>query len=72
MNMDVNARGSCIERANWCPIHLVGTHTLSDCNSLHDSNAICGVDNCRPVSDPFAKYRINTGFFLLKYRIIQD
>ena len=32
MGMSANQRGECLEKANWCPVHLVGTHKLSDCN----------------------------------------
>ena len=46
MAMSANDRGSCIERAKWCPIHLLGTHSLSECNMTGDSRLICGVNGC--------------------------
>ena len=46
MAMSPNDRGSCVERANWCPFHLVSTHTLSNCNVAQDPTSVCGVDGC--------------------------
>ena len=46
MAMDVDSRGACVERANWCPIHLIGTHTLSDCNKTSDPGSLCGINGC--------------------------
>ena len=47
MRMDVNERSNCVEKANWCPVHLVATHSLADCNMTNDSKFICGIENCK-------------------------
>ena len=47
MSMSVKDRSDCIERANFCPVHMVGSHTYADCNMVNDSNYICGIDGCR-------------------------
>ena len=46
LTMSPNQRAECLEKSNWCPIHLVGSHKLSDCNMKHDPRYICGVDGC--------------------------
>ena len=46
MAMSANQRGECLEKAGWCPVHLVGTHKLSDCNMTNDPRYVCGVDGC--------------------------
>ena len=47
MKMGVNDRSSCVETAGWCPVHLLGTHSLSECNNLNDVKSICGIDGCQ-------------------------
>ena len=47
MRMNVNERSACVEKAKWCPVHLTGTHSLSNCNMTSDSKFICGIDNCK-------------------------
>ena len=44
--MTPNERGEWIEKAYYCPIHLVGSHVLQDCNSANDAKSICGIDGC--------------------------
>ena len=46
MAMSLNQRAECLEKSNWCPIHLVGSHKYSDCNMKNDLRYICGVDGC--------------------------
>ena len=46
MGMSPNEQGDCVEKANLCPIHLVRSHTLADCNAAHDAKSICGIDGC--------------------------
>ena len=46
MAMSANQRGDCLERADWCLVHLVGTHKLSECNMANDPRYVCGVDGC--------------------------
>ena len=47
MAMSANERADCLERAGWCPVHLMGTHQLSECNLKNDPRYLCGVDGCR-------------------------
>ena len=47
MRMNVNERSACIEKAKWCPVHLLGSHSLSECNMVNDSKFICGTNNCK-------------------------
>ena len=47
MQMTVDERSSCVENAKWCPVHLVGSHSLSDCNQLDSKQLICGVSGCK-------------------------
>ena len=46
MSMSVNERADCLEKAGWCPVHLMGTHQLSECNMKSDPRYLCGVDGC--------------------------
>ena len=46
MSMTPNERSLCVEKAKWCPVHLLGTHPLEDCNNVQDSKFICGVSGC--------------------------
>ena len=47
MKMSVNERSACVEAAGWCPVHLTGTHKLSDCTMTNDSRYVCGINNCK-------------------------
>ena len=47
MSMSVNERSDCVERAKWCPIHLVGSHQLDDCKNKSDPKFICGINGCQ-------------------------
>ena len=44
--MSVKDRSDCIERAKFCPVHMVGSHAYADCNMANDSKYICGIDGC--------------------------
>ena len=46
MAMSANDRADCLEKAGWCPVHLMGTHQLSECNMKNDPRYLCGVDGC--------------------------
>ena len=46
MSMSANERSNCLEKAGWCPVHLLGTHQLSECNMKNDPRYLCGVDGC--------------------------
>ena len=46
MAMSLDQRADCLEKSNWRPIHLVGSHKYSDCNMKNDLRYICGVDGC--------------------------
>ena len=45
MSLSFNDRSDCVERAQWCPIHLSG-HKLDDCNMRNDARYICGINGC--------------------------
>ena len=46
MSMSPNERGDCPVKAQWCPIHLVGSHSLAACNMAKDPKHICSIDGC--------------------------
>ena len=46
VSMSVKDRADCVEKANWCPVHLIGSHTYKECNMKNDSNYVCGTDGC--------------------------
>ena len=46
MNMTPDQRSSCVESAKWCPVHLLGTHNITECKMTNDPRFICGIDNC--------------------------
>ena len=47
LSMSANQRSDCVEKANWCPIHLTGGHSLQDCNMKSDPRFQCGVNGCK-------------------------
>ena len=47
MKMTPNERSSCVESAKFCPIHLLGSHSMAGCNNQNDPKFICGIDNCQ-------------------------
>ena len=47
MKMNPNERSSCVESAKFCPIHLLGSHTMADCNMQNDPKFICGINGCQ-------------------------
>ena len=46
MEMSPNERSTCVESSNWCPIHLLSTHSLADCTRTNDQRVVCGVNGC--------------------------
>ena len=46
MRMSANERSTCVEAAKWCPVHLLGTHSYTECNNAGDQKFLCGVDGC--------------------------
>ena len=44
--MSPKQRSDCVEKANWCPIHLTGGHQFQDCNMKNDARFLCGINNC--------------------------
>ena len=46
LSMSANLRSDCVEKANWCPIHLTGGHSLQNCNMKNDARFVCGINNC--------------------------
>ena len=46
MQMSPNERSTCVESSNWCPIHLLSTHSLADCTRTNDQRVVCGVNGC--------------------------
>ena len=44
MSMNMNERSACVETAGWCPVHLLGTHAISECNSVKDDRFICEIN----------------------------
>ncbi len=46
MQMNANERSACVEAAKWCPIHLLGTHPIEDCNMTGEARFLCGIDGC--------------------------
>ena len=47
MRMSVNERSACIEKAKWCPVHLIPSHTLVNYNMENDPKYVCGIDDCK-------------------------
>ena len=47
MSMTPNDRSNCVEKAKWCPVHLLASHQLSDCTMKDDPRFICGIDGCQ-------------------------
>ena len=46
MAMSPNQQSECVQQANWCPIHLSGTHDLHNCNQKNDLQLTCSVEGC--------------------------
>ena len=44
--MTPNEKSICLEDAQWCPIHLLGSHSLDDFNMRNDARFLCGINNC--------------------------
>ena len=42
LSMSVNERSECVEKANWCPIHLLGSHKLEECSGKAEARFKCG------------------------------
>ena len=47
MSVNFNDRSLCVENANWCPIHLLHTHSLQECNTKNEACFKCGIGNCK-------------------------
>ena len=47
MRMSANQRSDCVEKAGWCPIHLLASHNLNSCTQKGDPKLICGIDDCK-------------------------
>ena len=47
MHMSPNERSTVVEQANWCPVHLMGTHDLASCNMRSEQRLVCGINGCR-------------------------
>ena len=46
MSMSVNERVACVEKANSCPIYLMGAPNFSEYDMKIDPRYFCGVDDC--------------------------
>ena len=46
LGMTVNQRSDCVQTAQWCPIHLTGTHNYENCTQKKDPKFVCGVSGC--------------------------
>ena len=44
--MSVKERGACVEKSNWSPVHLIGSHTYAECNMETDPRYVCAIDGC--------------------------
>ena len=44
--MTPNQRSDCIDNAQFCPIHLSGTHNFENCLQKVDSKHVCGMNGC--------------------------
>ena len=44
--MTPNQRSDCIENAQFCPIHLSGTHNFENCLQKVDPKHVCGMNGC--------------------------
>ena len=44
--MTANQRSDCVQNANWCPIHLTGSHDYDKCAQKNDPRYLCGVNGC--------------------------
>ena len=47
MRMSANERSDCVEKAGWCPVHLLATHNLNSCTQRSDPKLICGIGDCK-------------------------
>ena len=46
MSMSADERSAVIELSKWCPVHLLGSHSLDECNMKSNVRFLCGVNNC--------------------------
>ena len=44
--MTANQRSDCIENAQFCPLHLSGTHNFENCLHKSDPRNVCGMNGC--------------------------
>ena len=38
--------GVTVKNAKWCPVHLSGSHEISNCTQRNDSKLVCGINGC--------------------------
>ena len=43
LSMSVKERGACVEKSNWYPVHLIGSHTYAECNMKTDPRYVSAI-----------------------------
>ena len=71
MSMSVDERAACVDKAGWCPIHLMGTHKFSECNMKVDPRYLCGVDGCAKHHHK-SLYGATSHFWLMLWQRLTD
>ena len=46
VSMSANQRSDCVQKAQWCPIHLSATHSYENCSQKSDPRMVCGLNGC--------------------------